>query len=223
MRGCDPSVKLPHHRSSNRACESRPARRSLMGDERAPELVLDLIAHLCRMRRGSDSAEPFAAAASGHTSGGTQNDGVVLAILDTPNRRRAVEGIPPEPNPAADAFKATMTGDERQRSGLHDGRDGPRGVRRPRLLAHSESSEISPADLLDSCGTLYLSATVREQRRLRPVFIALLEAVIEEAYNRVRASPVRPHASQIPVDCSRNCSTMSSSRRLSSSVQARSA
>ena len=36
--------------------------------------------------------------------------------------------------------------------------------------------------------TLYLSATVREQRRLRPLFVALIESVVEEAYARSAAT-----------------------------------
>ena len=133
----------------------------------------------------------YAAAVSGHTMADvvswidTQNDSAVLDILNMPNRRRTAHGIPPEPNPAADAFQATMTRDERQRSSVYTTAETVlEAYADPGVLAHSESCEISPADLLDSCGTVYLSATVREQRRLRPVFIALLEAVIEEAYNR---------------------------------------
>ena len=133
----------------------------------------------------------FAAAVSGHTMADvvswidTQNDGAVLDILNTPNRRRAENGVPPEPNPAAEAFQATMTRDERQRSSVYTTAETVlEAYADPGVLAHSESCEISPADLLDNGGTLYLSATVREQRRLRPVFVTLLEAVIEEAYNR---------------------------------------
>src|SRR3954469_9863141 len=115
----------------------------------------------------------------------TQNDGAVLDILNTPNRRRAANGLPPEPNPASEAFQATMTRDERQRSSVYTTAETVlEAYADPGVLAHSELCEISPADLLDTGGTLYLSATVREQRRLRPVFVTLLEAVLEEAYNR---------------------------------------
>lgn len=133
----------------------------------------------------------FAAAVSGHTMADvvtwidTQNDGAVLDILNMPNRRRTAQGLPAMPNPPADAFQATMTRDERQRSSVYTTAETVlEAYADPGVLAHSETCDISPADLLDGCGTLYLSATVREQRRLRPVFVALLEAIIEEAYNR---------------------------------------
>jgi type IV secretion system protein VirD4 len=133
----------------------------------------------------------FAAAVSGHTMADvvswidTQNDGVVLDILSTLINRRAAEGLPPEANPAADAFQASITRDERQRSAVYTTAETVlEAYADPGVLAHSESCEISATELLDGNGTLYLSATVREQRRLRPVFVALLEAVIEEAYNR---------------------------------------
>ncbi len=57
------------------------------------------------------------------------------------------------------------------------------------MLAHSRTAGIRADELLDGGQhTLYLSATAREQRRLRPVFVALIESVIEEAYRRSAAT-----------------------------------
>ena len=95
--------------------------------------------------------------------------------------------MPPEPNPAADAFQATMTRDERQRSSVYTTAETIlEAYADPGVLAHSEQLTSRRPSCSTAARTLYLSATVREQRRLRPVFVTLLEAVIEEAYSRPR-------------------------------------
>jgi type IV secretion system protein VirD4 len=59
----------------------------------------------------------------------------------------------------------------------------------PGVLLRAQAADIQPQQLLDGRhNTLYLSATVREQRRLRPVFVTLLASVIEAAYARSAAT-----------------------------------
>ena len=86
---------------------------------------------------------------------------------------------------------------------LHDRRDDPRGLRRParaRPLGRRTTS-IVDAFLDGGSHTLYLSSTVREQRRLRPLFVALIQAVVQGRTN----GPRRP-AARSTLRCS-SCST----------------
>jgi type IV secretion system protein VirD4 len=56
------------------------------------------------------------------------------------------------------------------------------------VLERSQASDIDVDAFLDGGRhTLYLSSTVREQRRLRPLFVALIQAVVQAAYERAAA------------------------------------
>ena len=57
----------------------------------------------------------------------------------------------------------------------------------PKVLAAAQGAEISPERLLSGANTLYLRAPAHEQRRLAPVFAALLEEVISYAYELASA------------------------------------
>jgi type IV secretion system protein VirD4 len=133
----------------------------------------------------------FAAASTGRTMAH------VIAWIDTQEESavlRALQGTHCEE--ALNAMQASWTRDDRQRSSIYTTAETiVEAYADPGVLAHSEMSEISPTRLLDGgCHTLYLSATVREQRRLRPVFVTLLESVIEEAYRQAarRGKPIDP-------------------------------
>jgi type IV secretion system protein VirD4 len=87
---------------------------------------------------------------------------------------------------AIDAFTAATERELRQRSSVYTTAETIlEAYSDPGVLNHSRTCTIVPEDLFDGRRrTLYLSATVREQRRLRPVFVALIESVLEEAYRR---------------------------------------
>jgi type IV secretion system protein VirD4 len=91
---------------------------------------------------------------------------------------------------AINAFDASIARDDRQRSSIYTTAETIlEAYADPGVLDRSRTSGISAEQLLDGGRhTLYLSATVREQRRLRPVFVALIETVIEEAYRRAAAT-----------------------------------
>ena len=91
---------------------------------------------------------------------------------------------------AIDAFEASVARDDRQASSIYTTAETIlEAYADPGVLVHSRSAEVRVADLFDRRQrTLYLSATVREQRRLRPVFVALIESVLEEAYRRSAAT-----------------------------------
>jgi type IV secretion system protein VirD4 len=97
---------------------------------------------------------------------------------------------------AMDAMNATWNRDERQRSSIYTTAETLlEAYGDPGVLAHSRKAEISAAQLLNGrANTLYLSASVREQRRLRPVFVTLIQEIVEEAYARasVTGAPLRP-------------------------------
>src|SRR5262249_22052367 len=59
----------------------------------------------------------------------------------------------------------------------------------PRVLARSRQNDVDLQEFLDGGShTLYLSSTVREQRRLRPLFVAFIQSVIQAAYERSAAT-----------------------------------
>jgi type IV secretion system protein VirD4 len=91
---------------------------------------------------------------------------------------------------AINAFEASALRDERQSSSIYTTAETIlEAYADPGVLVHSESADVCVSDLFDGGQrTLYLSATVREQRRLRPVFVALIESVVEEAYRRSAAT-----------------------------------
>ena len=91
---------------------------------------------------------------------------------------------------AINAFEASTGRDERQRSSIYTTAETVlEAYADPDVLARSRTAGIRADELLDGGRhTLYLSATVREQRRLRPVFVALIESIVEEAYRRSAAT-----------------------------------
>jgi type IV secretion system protein VirD4 len=91
---------------------------------------------------------------------------------------------------ATHAFEASIGRDIRQRSSVYATAETIlEAYADPGVMLRSQEADIRPAELLDGGhNTLYLSATVREQRRLRPVFVALLESVLEEAYAQAAAT-----------------------------------
>ena len=91
---------------------------------------------------------------------------------------------------AINAFEASTGRDERQRSSIYTTAETVlEAYADPDVLARSRIAGIRADELLDGGQhTLYLSATVREQRRLRPVFVALIESIMEEAYRRSAAT-----------------------------------
>jgi type IV secretion system protein VirD4 len=123
----------------------------------------------------------FAAARSRHTMAD------VVTWVDTQEEVRVQEALLGTRERAAiNAFDASIARDERQRSSIYTTAETVlEAYADPDVLARSRTAGIRGEELLDGGShTLYLSATVREQRRLRPVFVALIESVIEEAYRR---------------------------------------
>ncbi|MDA0161261.1 type IV secretory system conjugative DNA transfer family protein [Solirubrobacter ginsenosidimutans] len=127
----------------------------------------------------------FAAVTSGRTIGD------VIAWLDTQEEAEIMDALVAAEIPSAThAFEASIGRDIRQRSSVYATAETIlEAYADPGVLLRSKGDNIRPDELLDGGqNTLYLSATVREQRRLRPVFVALLESVIEEAYTRSAAT-----------------------------------
>src|SRR3954447_26751931 len=118
----------------------------------------------------------------------------VVTWVDTQEEIRVQEALARTRERAAiNAFEASIARDERQRSSIYTTAETVlEAYADPDVLARSRTAGIRAEDLLDGGRhTLYLSATVREQRRLRPVFVALIESVIEQAY-RLSAGSGRP-------------------------------
>jgi type IV secretion system protein VirD4 len=93
-------------------------------------------------------------------------------------------------------MQANWTRDERQKSSVYTTAETVlEAYADPGVLASSRVPEIRAEWLLDGApNTLYLCASAREQRRLRPVFVALLEEMLEAAYRESgrRGRPLDP-------------------------------
>jgi type IV secretion system protein VirD4 len=127
----------------------------------------------------------FAAATSGRSIGD------VLTWLDTQEEPEVEDALAfAGVAEAKNAFKASIARDIRQRSSVYATAETIlEAYADPGVLLRSSTAEVRADELLDGrANTLYISATVRDQRRLRPVFVALLESVIEEAYRRAAAT-----------------------------------
>jgi type IV secretion system protein VirD4 len=109
----------------------------------------------------------------------TQAEGTVMELLEIAGEQAAIH-----------AMQATVIRDERQRSSVYTTAETVLDAYAdPRVLARAGANEIDiPAFLDGGTHTLYLSSTVREQRRLRPLFVALIQAVVQEAYERTAAT-----------------------------------
>jgi type IV secretion system protein VirD4 len=109
----------------------------------------------------------------------TQAESTVMELLEAIGHEGAIN-----------AMQASIMRDDRQRSSIYTTAETIlEAYADPRVLERSGSSDIDPRQFLDGgAHTLYLSSTVREQRRLRPLFVALIQAVIQEAYQRAAAT-----------------------------------
>ena len=85
---------------------------------------------------------------------------------------------------ALNAMQANWSREDRQRSSVYTTAETVlEAYADPGVLAHSRVPEIRAEWFLDGRpNTLYLCASAREQRRLRPVFVALLQEMLEAAY-----------------------------------------
>jgi type IV secretion system protein VirD4 len=133
----------------------------------------------------------FAAA----TSGRSMAD--VITWIDTQEEAEIEDALNRTESPeAVHAFRASIGREFRQRSSVYTTAETIlEAYADPGVLVRSRADGVRVGELFDGGrNTLYLSATVREQRRLRPVFVALIESVIEEAYRRVAATgkPLSP-------------------------------
>ena len=121
----------------------------------------------------------YAAATSGRTMG------EVVAWIDRQEEAEVLDALDETAcEEALSAMRASWLRDDRQRSSIYTTAETVlEAYADPGVLAHSEVNDISAEDFLGGgIHTLFLSATVREQRRLRPVFVALIETVLEKAY-----------------------------------------
>ena len=127
----------------------------------------------------------FAAASAGLTMDtliawvDTQEQSEVLAILENVGDETALN-----------ALMANWSRDERQRSSIYTTLEtileayADKGV-----LEHSRAPEIRADWLLDGrANTVYVCASARDQRRLRPVLVALLEELLEAAFTKASTS-----------------------------------
>jgi type IV secretion system protein VirD4 len=108
----------------------------------------------------------------------TQADRTIMELLDVIGHQGAI-----------DAMRASVMRDERQRSSIYTTAETIlEAYADPRVLERSGKSDIDPRSFLDGGShTLYLASTVREQRRLRPLFVALIQAIVQEAYEQSAA------------------------------------
>jgi type IV secretion system protein VirD4 len=115
----------------------------------------------------------------------TQAEGEVMEILEACDEQGAIN-----------AMQASIVRDERQRSSIYTTAETIlEAYADPRVLERSKAATINPHEFLDGgSNTLYLSSTVREQRRLRPLFVALIQSVVQAAYERAAATgrPLEP-------------------------------
>ena len=133
----------------------------------------------------------FAAATSGLTMD------TVVEWIDTQEETDVFNALEAANDPGAlNAHRATWSRDERQRSSIYTTAETVlEAYADPGVLEHSRVPDIESRWLLNGgAHTLYLCESGREQRRLRPVFVALLEEMIEAAYveSGIRGAPLDP-------------------------------
>ena len=94
---------------------------------------------------------------------------------------------------ALDAARATAMREDRQRSSIYTTAETILAAYAdPRVMDAARHPEISPAALLDGgAHTLYLAGPAHEQRRLAPLFAALVEEVVAVAYELHNATGKR--------------------------------
>ena len=86
---------------------------------------------------------------------------------------------------ALQAARATWLRDERQRSSVYTTAETVLEPFAEPFAGASPSEDIDPAALLAGHHTLYVCAPAHDQRRLRTVFVALVQAVVHAAFARV--------------------------------------
>jgi type IV secretion system protein VirD4 len=157
-----------------------PARRSLPDGDFWYSAAAKLLAPLL-----------YAAASSGRTMAD------VVAWVDTQEEHAVVKALDATGcDEALRAMHANLMRDDRQRSSIYTTAESVlEAYADPGVLVHSGRSDIQPARLLDGGRhTIYLAAPAREQQRLRPVFVALLQELLDGAYAAAgrRGEPVDP-------------------------------
>ncbi len=109
----------------------------------------------------------------------------VVALLERSGAAQAVQ-----------AARATWMREERQRSSVYTTAEAVlEAFADPTVAASSAWSEIDPGRLIDGGShTLFACAPAHEQRRLQPVFAALVDQVLASAYDQVTRSgrPLAP-------------------------------
>jgi type IV secretion system protein VirD4 len=133
----------------------------------------------------------FAAA----TSGRTMAD--VVAWIDMQEEHAVVQALEEADSAEAlQAMHANWMRDERQRSSIYTTAETIlEAYADPRVLARSSRSDISAEALLDGGRhTVYLCGPAREQKRLRPVLVALIQELLDGAYaaSSQRDGPLDP-------------------------------
>jgi type IV secretion system protein VirD4 len=123
------------------------------------------------------------------TSGRTMAD--VVRWIDSQDELEPTEALDRlgEPEPTA-AYEASCRRDERQRSSIYTTTETVLAAYAdPHVLEVSRASDVRPAELLDGGShALYLCAPAHEQRRLAPLFAAMLEEIVSCVYETAAAS-----------------------------------
>jgi type IV secretion system protein VirD4 len=115
----------------------------------------------------------------------------VVKWLDTQDEREVKFALElASETAAADAFEASLNREERTRSNVYATAETVLGAYAdPGVLASAETSDISADRLLDGGHhTIYICAPAHEQRRLRPLFSALIQEIVAGAYERANRS-----------------------------------
>ena len=123
--------------------------------------------------------------------------GAVVRWVDTQEDLEVREALIEYGEPAAlQAAEASLRREERQRSSIYTTAETVLAAYAdPRVLEASRAPEISAAELLDGgAHTLYVCAPAHEQRRLGPLFAALIEEIVAVVYESAHASgkPIDP-------------------------------
>jgi type IV secretion system protein VirD4 len=119
----------------------------------------------------------------------------VVRWIDSQEELEVVDALRGEPE-AAVAFQASTLRDERTKSGVYTTAETVLAAYAdPGVLASAEGSDLRADVLLDGGGhTAYLCAPAHEQRRLQPLFAALVQDIIAGAYDKATEArqPIDP-------------------------------
>jgi type IV secretion system protein VirD4 len=121
----------------------------------------------------------------------------VVTWVDTQEEAQVLEALESTGCQAAiDAASASWIRDERQRSSVYSTAETVlEAYADPTVQRASAFPDITAEGLLDGgAHTLYLCATIRDQHRLRPLFVTLIQEVVEELYraSALRGEPLDP-------------------------------